>query len=280
MLKTGITTGSHIIPGTNKCDYKLMAERGYSCCDYSGISNPESPYYKMDDEQLKAAMQEERKLADEAGITITQVHGTWPVIDTTEELRAQNLEAMKTCVRATSFLGTKYLVVHPLMPYQWNDEPDPDFAEQVNEKFFRELCTYALEWNVGICIENMPTKKHRLAGIPNLVKFVKRLDLPNFFICLDTGHCHVAGHDSGEMVRLCGDLLKVFHIHDNSGFRDEHMVPYFGKIDWESFKQGVKDSGYSGSISMECTINSQLPPELRNEAHIITAKIARHLADI
>ena len=280
MLRTGITTSAYWKPGTKECDYEKMASHGYSFADYSGICRPDAPYYSMNDDELRCAMQEEVKKASAAGIEIYQVHGTWPVIDTTEELRAQNLESMKTCVRATSFLGTKYLIVHPLMPYEWNDELDSDFAEKVNEEFFRALCTYALEWNVCICIENMPTKKHRLAGIPNLVEFVKRLDFPNFFICLDTGHCNTAGHDAGEMVTLCGDLLKAFHIHDNSGFRDEHYMPFGGNINWNSFRKALGESSFEGSVSIESSLNCFLPPELKERQQVTLGLMAKYLAEV
>ena len=191
MLNIGTTTGGFIIKGTNDIDYKKMASLGFTHADFSKVACPTAIYHQMNDEELKTAMEREYALAKEAGITFSQVHGGWPVEDTSEELRTENMKIQKLCVRASAFLGCKELVVHPIMPYSWRTEEDPDYAEKLNEEFFRELCEYALGYGVNICIENMPTKLHRLAGIENLVKFVKKLDYPNFFICLDTGHVHV-----------------------------------------------------------------------------------------
>lgn len=280
MLNIGITTGSYLKKGSAEADYVKMASYGYTYGDYSGISNPESTFYTMSDEDMKKALEKEKETAKAAGITFSQVHGTWPVDDTSAEKVAANLIMQKTCVRATAYLGCKNLVVHPLMPYSWGEELDSEYAEKINEEFFRELCTYAQDYGVNICIENMPTKKHKLASIRNLVPFVKKLDMPNFLICLDTGHCLVSGDDCGEMVRLCGDLLAVLHVHDNDGRCDAHVVPYFGKINWQSFKEGLADIGFGGVMSLESSLNSHTTDAMKEKLRMISADIAKELADI
>ena len=280
MLKTGITTATYFdkeIGGTN---YKKMASHGYSCADFSGIAHPDSKLYQMSDDELKEHLAEVKKTAAAAGITFSQVHGTWPVLDTSPELIAGNLEKQKACVRATAFLDCKNLVVHPLMPYEWGNELDPDYAEKINDEFFKELCEYAQGYNVNICIENMPTKKHRLAGIENLVKFVKKFNMPNFRICLDTGHCHVRDEDSGDMVRACDGLLEVLHVHDNNGRTDAHTIPYGGNLNWNSFKKALAETGFNGALSLESSISCHASPELKEKLLVLSADIAKELADI
>ena len=263
MLKIGNVDAQYNVSGNATADYEKMAAQGFNCADFGGVSNPECAFYTMDDEQLKKELLEIKKRANGAGIYFSQVHGTWPAGDDWRDSN-RNLEWMKRCVKATDILGDgRNLVVHPQMPYSWGEELDSEYAREVNKKFFSDLCEYAKDYDVNICIENMPTKRHKLAGIPAIVDFVKELAYDNFFICLDTGHCLVSGDDSSEMVRLCGDLLKVLHIHDNNGDRDQHLPPYFGKIDWKSFKEGLRDIGFKGCLSSEASLSGNVPKDAR-----------------
>ena len=264
MLKIGTVDGIYNVCGNATADYEKMAADGYDCADFGGVANPHESFYTMEKDEFERKLKDIKKRANGAGITFSQVHGTWPAGDEWRD-SDRNLEWMKLCVRATDILGDgRNLVVHPQMPYAWGEELDSDYAYEVNKKFFSALCEYAKDYDVNVCIENMPTKRHKLAGIPNIVNFVKELGYDNFFICLDTGHCLVSGHDSGEMVRLCGDLLKVFHIHDNNGLNDLHLPPYFGKIDWKSFKESLRDIKFNGCLSSEASLSRGLPADVRS----------------
>lgn len=281
ILRTGVTTSVYCCGGAD-ADYKKMAAHGYSCADFSALCDTEGELYRMNGSDFEKALLDEKKRANDAGITFSQVHGSWPVDDTTAEKRAKNLEFMKLCVRGTAILGCKNLVVHPLMPFSWGDETDSDFAEKVNEEFFRSLCEYAENYGVNICIENMPTKKHRLAGTEALCAFVKKLGYSNFFMCLDTGHCLVRGEDIGETARICAEngVLKVLHVHDNKGTYDDHLFPYMGKADWNSFKAALAQTGFDGCVSMEASVNKSASTELYEEMQKLLAATARELAAV
>ena len=264
-------------PGTIDADYEKMASHGFQCADFGGISNPHGYLYTLDDEELKKALLPMKEKAHKAGIYFSQVHGTWPAEDIWRDTD-RNLEWMKRCVRATDILDDgRNLVVHPMMPYAWDEEKDSAYARSENKRFFTAICEYAKDYNVNICIENMPTLRHKLARIPAIVDFVKELGYDNFFICLDTGHCQVTGDDSGEMVRACGSLLKVLHIHDNCGDHDRHLPPYYGRISWKNFKQGLADIAFDGCISCEASITRAFPEDIRNDLLTCYAKMMRSL---
>ena len=277
MLKIGNCDSPYWASGTIDADYEKMVAHGFQCADFGGIANPDCYLYTLNDEELKNALLPMKEKANKAGIYISQVHGTWPAGDEWRDTD-RNLEWMKRCVRATDILGDgRNLVVHPMMPYAWDEEKDSEYARAENKRFFTAICEYAKDYNVNICIENMPTKKHKLARIPAIVDFVKELGYDNFFICLDTGHCQVTGDDCGEMVRLCGGLLKVLHIHDNFGDFDRHLPPYYGRVDWKSFKQGLSDIGFDGCISSETSISRGIPSDIRDTLLCCYAKLMRNL---
>jgi sugar phosphate isomerase/epimerase len=50
---------------------------------------------------------------------------------------------------------------------------------------------------------------------------------------VDTGHAHVSGFNSVEMVEQVGDKLAEIHLSDNAGLSDDHLIPGKGTISFE-----------------------------------------------
>ena len=182
----------------------------------------------------------------------------------------------KKAIVATNALDCEYLVIHPLMhDYDHDDNPAKTFQENV--RLFKELCEFAKPYGVTICIENMPFRNLEISSVEGLMKIVDEVNCENFGICLDTGHSNVLSHDLGDDVRYCGSKLKCLHIHDNR-FDDEHLWPYMGWANWDSFRQGIKDIGYNGVFSLECSANTKLPPDLLEYMRIGLIKITELIA--
>ena len=277
-MKIGIVNSAY--EAESGCvDYKKMKEHGFDCADYQGLMNLKMPIYTVADDAYERMLTEERKAANNAGITFSQVHAAWPVRDRTPEETEQNLAYMKKAVRGTNFLGSEYLVVHPVMPYGFEKEDNVDEVMQINARFFGALCDYALDYDVKICMENMPFPNLALSHIPNICRFIQDLGRKNLFVCLDTGHVNCCNEDCGEMIRLCGDLLKVLHIHDNNRKNDLHLYPYYGTIDWEGFRQALVDIRYDGCLSLETYAPLKLKGKVREDAQTLLVEIVRALQE-
>lgn len=277
-MKTGISNSSYY-DENGTADYSKMHAHGYSCADYQGLTNTKDGLlFHTDDETFEKLLTAERRRANEAGIEFFQAHAPWPTDDLTAESRLKTLGYMKKALKGCALLGGQYLVVHPVMPFGWDQDDDPDFTVRCNSELFTALCAYGAELGVGVCIENMPFSAYKLSRIPALVEFIKALRLPNLFICLDTGHVHYLGDDCGEMVRLCGELLKTLHVHDNNGTRDEHRCPFDGTIDWESFRAALKEIHYDGCISLETGVKRRHPDGIHEYMQKGFALVADYLA--
>ena len=276
-MKIGIASDYYLNKDTGIIDYDTMSKHGYECVDYQRMCDTSGPMYQMDEDSLRAAMTAEKERANAAGIQVSQVHGPWPVDDTSAEKRAANLDYYKRCVRATSYLDGKNLVVHPMMPYGWGAEDDTEFALQVNADFLKELTDYARSYGVTICLENMPFKAHTLSPVPSIAAFVKKLDIDNLRICLDTGHSNLYPGDIGDMVRECGSYLQTLQVHDNHGDSDEHQIPYLGNMDWASFRQALKDIGFQGCMSLEICFRCPCPSDIKEDVQVMAAKVARKM---
>ena len=174
--------------------YQKLKEYGYSCTDYS-TSNTESILYTMPWSETERYLLNEKKLAQDAGIEIWQVHGPWrwPPVDGTADGRAERMEKMKKSICMTSVLGSRYWVVHPIMPFGIHDKVTGEGQEtwNLNMEFMEELLIHAKKYGVTICLENMPMPEFSIATPAEILSFVRAIDDADFRICLDPGHVAV-----------------------------------------------------------------------------------------
>lgn len=259
--------------------YKKLKEHGFSCADFN-LVNTDSEIYTLSQEKSDAILLKEKALAEEAGVEIHQVHGPWrwPSKDYTEEDRRERMDKMKKSIRATAVLGCKNWIVHPIMPFG-TDEIGTENAQKtwdLNIEFMSELLKTAKEYDVTICLENMPMVKFSLATPKDILRFVKAMNDEHFKVCLDTGHVSVfEGLSVGDSVRIIGDELRTLHVHDNKWGFNLHLMPYYGVIDWNDFANALREINYNGVFSLETLPPDSLTDELYEELSISLAKIAK-----
>lgn len=250
-MKLGSSVGLFWEFGENR--YRKMKEYGFDYADL-GIDPDLS---KTTKEECIAWALKEKRMAEEAGVKLWQVHGPWrwPPHDETEELRAQRAELMKVSMDATAAIGCRYWVIHPMMPFgDYGARPDLDVEEfyRINTDFFeRIILPYAEERNLIVCFENMPMVGMHISSPERTLAFIRKINRPSFQFCLDTGHAIILKTSPADAVRMAGENLKVLHIHDNMGNRDEHLLPQCGLIDWKDFGAALQEIGFDGVFSLE-----------------------------
>ena len=84
-------------------------------------------------------------------------------------------------------------------------------------------------------------------------------------------------NEAGEKVRLLGEEIRVFHIHDSIYGMDPHMFPYFGYINWSDFLKALKDIGFDGVFSLETAPSKKLDEESFNEIGIALGNLAKRM---
>lgn len=263
--------------------YRKLKEHGYSYSDFD-MADTEKPLYTLPLKEAETMLRHEKTLADQAGIEIFQVHGPWrwPIQDFTPEDRRERMEKMKKSIGFTALLGCKNWVVHPIMPFGI-EEKDTDRAAQtweMNLAFMGELLQTAKEYDVTVCLENMPMPRFSLGTPAEILRFVQTMADDRFKICLDTGHVSVYPElKLEEEVRRLGQEIRVLHVHDNRYGLDLHLMPYLGVIDWKKFADALRDIGFNGAFSLETEPPSKLSDELFDEMGRVLAKIAGSIAD-
>lgn len=259
--------------------YIKMKEHGFECMDFD-MCDTDSLIYTLSEKESDKILLREKQLANEASIEINQAHGPWrwPARDFTPEDRKERMEKMKRSIRATALLGSKYWVIHPIMPcgvYDINTD-DEKRTWDLNFEYMNKLLVYAKEFGVTICFENMPMKEFSLSKPKDILSFVKTVNDDHFKICLDTGHISVFENISvGDSVRELGNYITTFHIHDNKCGMDLHLFPYMGIIDWRDFIKSLHDISFNGVFSLETLPSVKLGDELFSEMCVILRKIAQ-----
>jgi sugar phosphate isomerase/epimerase len=109
------------------------------------------------------------------------------------------------------------------------DEADPRRYEAAFTSLER-LRLFAKQAGVTIALENTPGK---LATPENLRQFITDTRLSDLRFCFDIGHAHL-GDGVMPSFELMRDMIVTSHIHDNHGFKDEHLAPFGGDIDWNT----------------------------------------------
>ena len=122
-------------------------------------------------------------------------------------------------------LGAPLLVVHLDTMCLGSGEVD----------FCKKVVDYATQRGVTVALENGELELLSLA-----VDAAKDLR-----ICIDTGHANIEGKRTGRADMLprylerFRDRIVHFHIHDNHGESDEHLIPGKGTVDWKGFYGGL-----------------------------------------
>ena len=175
------------------------------------------------------------------------------------------------------FLSDAIVVVHPENARP-DRQPGDDHARKENcRKSLEKLAISAAEHGVRIAIENMRWR----ADNPNrtgmytdqLTKIIHGMDRTTG-ICFDVGHANISeGKDlGGAFSRNAGRIIHI-HLADNLGIEDDHFQPGEGNIDFKSFYNVVKESGYDGMIQLEVKMKEGDEPiefYMRNYQHFVS----------
>ena len=283
MLKIGIGEFNYTKPyGFAEGTYRMKCQ-GYSSMDYQEFINTDTDLFQKNHSQFIAYLEQQAEMCKQAGIEVFQTHGPWryPPQDITLEDRAERFEKMSRAIEGTAVLGSKRMVIHPIMPFTRSDEGHAEETWEMNLEFMGRLAKVGKEHGVIICFENMPMPDFSMASSAKVLEFVKQINDDYFRICLDTGHSAITENSPAEDVRLIGkQYLETLHIHDNNGKYDVHLHPFAGIIDWEAFGRALCEIGYDGVINLELHTPKQMPKELVKAEEDLLFRKAEYIAKL
>ena len=282
-MKLGITSTPYLNKYGIAEGAAKMKKHGYSCIDYQGFVDIKGKMLSLSENERKAELTLMRMMVENEGLCFNQAHSPWryPPRDLDPADRNEWLEAMIKSIRGSAYLGAKLFVVHPLMPFGANSAENPEEMKSINFEFFNTLAECGKEYDVTVCLENMPFPLLPITTVAQVLETVKAVNSDYFKVCLDTGHTLVCGSTLYDSVMLLGnEYLAALHVHDNDGTADRHLRPYEGIGDWRAFSDALEKIGFEGTFSLETDPLKGTDEVTQQENEITLATVGARLAKI
>ena len=286
-MKLAVNMGNYTCRYDDAASIDIVKAAGFEAMDWSlmDLVDDDAPFNRDDYlEQAKAL----RALCDQKQIPITQTHAPFSFAkDKWDDPVYFEEVIMPRTIRSleiSGILGAEVVVVHPIHNTVYRGHED-EFFER-NMTFYRRLIPYAEQYGVKIGVENMfqrdPLRGHIVAdtcSVPaDFIRYIDTLNSPWITACLDVGHVAlpISDYTAADMIRALGhDRLGALHIHDNDYSRDQHALPYLGKLNWAEICKALGEIDYQGDFTYE--VNGQFIFEVDEGFIPVGAKI---MADV
>lgn len=254
---------------------------GYRVLDmnFCDMSNPGMPL-ALDNWQSWA--EKIANLAARLGIEFSQSHSHfYHFLNPKVENREFHDEMIRRSCIASGILGVKWMTVHASTETQTRGYSHK--ASKIgNLEYYPPYFELAFRHNVGVVIENMfdptPIQRTYTANCEDLIDLVDAFHDSRVQVCWDIGHANLVGYDQCEALRTVGKRLKSTHFADNHGVKDEHLLPFYGDIDWAAIMKTLKEIEYEGDVTYEVTPwLDRVPPMLRDTALKHSVEVGEYL---
>ena len=192
------------------------------------------------DKDWKISQEEQVKLCKKLGLNIIFAHLGYQNINSIwEEGQAGDKEVerykkdIKNCKENEIDMVIMHLVSGNVAP-QYNE---------LGLERLRQITEYAKKLDVKIAFENTKIKGYLEYVLSNIKD-------ENIGICFDAGHYHAHFNDEFNF-ELFKNRIFAVHLHDNDKSDDLHLIPFDGTLDWQDTMRKLKESNYSGPITLE-----------------------------
>ncbi len=191
-------------------------------------------------------------LAQDLGLFYECIHAPFSNVNTLWSDKNGIGQAFFEDLKETITLCGEYNIPKTVM--HCSSKTPPPTITDLGVARFDTLVDLAVKNNVTIALEN-------LRSLGNIASLLERYsNVKNVGFCWDVGHeyCFTKGSD---YMKLFGDRICYTHIHDNTCEydKDYHLIPFDGKIDYAPIVQKYKESGYSGTLTLETSPMSCCP---------------------
>lgn len=262
---------------------ETCAQAGYRVLDinFCMAMNPDSP---LRGPEWEAYITSIGDLAKAYGIRFNQSHLPYYDVDRlmgTKEAKVME-ELIRRSIRGTAMLGARWAVTHPFTVHGAGQ--DTDASREANLNYYAPHVELARKCGVGIALEN----DFEYQGTPGRVYCASVYELAGLCdafgdsehvgVCYDFGHANLTGGFHRQNLCALGGRVKAVHVQDNHGQSDEHLLPFYGTIDWEDAMRGLAESGYEGDLTFEIQeFGRYLPQDMKYLAVEQSLAVGRRL---
>lgn len=257
----------------------------FNFADWS--NDPNSPFAKDD---WKDWIMSVKEYCERTGVKFVQAHGPLYNIFGEDSPRKQLCD--KLCMRsleAAGILEIPWVVFHAGTCGDEFDQAHIAELKRRNMEFFTPLVEACEKFNTGIALENMAQafgvqhngKDHYCSKTDDLIDLVDSFHSDRVGICWDTGHANVNKSNQPYDLKKIGSRLKVLHIQDNDGVKDQHLPPFHGNIDWNKLMAALYEIDYQGPFTFEAQVEvRRMPNSCQDTAMKLLKEIGDYLVSI
>jgi sugar phosphate isomerase/epimerase len=219
------------------------------------LATVKTPYIEIVDDGLHTLNKNRVQILDEAaksyGLTYT-VHSPFADINIaspSKPLLNASLKRLTQSLAYTNALNATLWVFHPGIQTGISMFYPGKYWKQ-NNKSIRLLHKAAEEYGVKTALENVPEPyPFIMKSVEHFTKFYNETSL-NLNLVFDVGHANI---NKQITLFLTTFKDKIVHIHasDNMGETDQHLGIGYGKINWQSFAQTLREIAYDKTIIIE-----------------------------
>ena len=228
--------------------YSMIANAGFNAIDFNmqrGFFISENNAFPINFNALINAHKQE--IAN-SGLLVSQIHAPYYTSESNMNCPyhfERYLDTVEQALWASTCLGSKRFVIHPLHRYSWMTENE----YELTEKLIYRLSSIAIKEEVDICIENLPYlfcgdyKRH--------LEFINLISDFKIKACFDTGHSKLCKKDPLQHLVALRDYIYAVHIHDNDGISDLHNRIKLNSNEWQMIINEMNTNENIISLSLE-----------------------------
>lgn len=259
-----------------RAGYRVMDLNFYDCTSFRSA-------FVTDD--WRAWIEDIRMLADQLGLTFSQAHGSFYNFC---EKNLPEREFWETSVLRSilcaEIMEIPWVVIHAGTAFDADDYRLVSLKR--NLEYFKGLLDFAISHHVGIAIENLWDKAIRPQRryTANAEELMELIDACSAFAgswvgaCWDFEHADIMGQSQREGLLRIGDRLRATHVSDQTGIDNDHILPFFGGIDWKEMVGILREIGYGGDFTYEIhRYTSKIPEKLVDAALEYSVKTGEYL---
>lgn len=204
-----------------------------------------------------------------------------------EEEHQHQQMLVERSLKCCKILGSNLCVTHPETDF-FTDKMVQESKKQ-NIEYFKRLIDYCSKLDMALALENMcdysisPRRKYGVTT-EELVDLIDSFADHSLGICWDFEHAHIMQQDQRKSLLALGHRLKATHVSDTHSTTDPdlmHVMPCFGKINWQEIMDTLREINYQGDFSFEAhNYANTLPDCLLPTAMKLSYEIGEYLINL
>ena len=173
-----------------------------------------------------------------------------------EATRKMYIDAAKMCAELKGAISELEYTLGPQDPLPLFDiyKKMPEDKAEIFYERYKDIAKY-VEGSTDSYVLLEPCNRYETPYLNNMedcANAVKKLNMKNVGILADIFHLNFEEADVAAKIREFGSLIKYVHLGDSN-----RLLPGKGHINWEEIFKALKEVGFDGYCSLECSFGGE-----------------------